>query len=73
MADKNKRGGKRIGAGRPKKADAKVQIALKLDYDLNEAFESSKFKEKNMLRGQFINQSIREKMQSDGILPSEAE
>lgn len=73
MAENNKRGGKRIGAGRPKKSDAKVQVALKLDYDLNEVFESSKFKEKNMLRGQYINQSIREKMQKDGILPSDAE
>ena len=73
MAEKNKRGGKRIGAGRPKKADAKVQVALKLDYDLSEAFNSPQFKEKNMLRGQYINQSIREKMQSDGILPSDTE
>lgn len=70
---KTKRGGKRIGAGRPKKSDSKVQIALKLDFDLNEAFNSPQFIETNMLRGQYINQSIREKMQKDGILPSDAE
>ena len=73
MTDKNKRGGKRIGAGRPKSPNSKVQIALKLDRDLNEAFKSPQFIETNMLRGQYINQSIREKMQKDGILPSDAE
>ena len=73
MAENKKRGGKRIGAGRPKKSDAKVQVALKLDYELSEAFNSPLFKEKKMLRGQYINQSIREKMQKDGILPSDAE
>lgn len=73
MEENKKRGGKRIGAGRPKKADAKVQVALKLDYDLNEAFNSPQFVKTKVLRGQYINQSIREKMQSDGILPSDTE
>ena len=70
MAENKKRGGKRIGAGRPKSPNSKVQIALKLDRDLNEAFESSKF-EGN--RGQYINKAVREKMQRDGILPSDTE
>ena len=73
MAENNKRGGKRIGAGRPKLPNSKVQIALKLDRDLNEAFKSPQFVKTKVLRGQYINQSIREKMLRDGILPSDME
>ena len=60
-----KHGGKREGAGRPKNPRSKVQIALKLDKDLDEVFKSSEF-EGN--RGQYINTAERAKMKEDGYL-----
>ena len=65
MAENNKRGGKRIGAGRPSNPRSKVQIALKLDGDLNEVFDSPKF---DGNRGQYINKAVREKMLADGYI-----
>lgn len=73
MADNNKskHGGKRIGAGRPKQPNSKVQVALKLDHDLNEVFNSPLFQELKMVRGQYINTSIRERMVKDGLISSD--
>ena len=62
---KSNHGGKRVGAGRPSSPRSKVQIALKLDADLNEVFESPKF-EGN--RGRYINDAIRAKMYADAYL-----
>ncbi len=62
---KNTHGGKRHGAGRKASPRSKVQIALKLDRDLNDVFESEGF-EAN--RGRYINDAIREKMVADGFI-----
>lgn len=67
MEEKSKtnHGGKRVGAGRPSSPRSKVQVALKLDADLNEVFNSPKFEEN---RGRYINDAIRAKMFADGYL-----
>ena len=62
---KSKRGGKRPNSGRKASPRSKSQIALKLDGDLKEVFDSSKF-EGN--RGRYINEAIRAKMLSDGFI-----
>lgn len=66
-----KHGGRRANAGRKKDPNSKVQTALKLDRDLSDVFNSPQFIEGNMLRGQYINIAIREKMQKDGLLSSD--
>ncbi len=70
MAEKKKttHGGKRPNAGRPINPNSKKQIALKLDNDLFNAFNSSQFLDLKVVRGQYINASIREKMQRDGLI-----
>lgn len=62
---KNGHGGKRKGAGRPSSPRSKHQIALKLDADLKEVFDSPKF-EGN--RGRYINDAIRAKMLADAYI-----
>lgn len=66
-----KHGGRRANAGRKKDPNSKVQITLKLDRDLSDVFNSPQFIEGNMLRGQYINIAVREKMQKDGLLSSD--
>lgn len=66
-----KHGGARAGAGRKPSPNSKVQIAVKLDRDLSEVFNSPQFTQTGVLRGQYINLSIREKMQMDGLLSSD--
>lgn len=62
---KSKRGGKRPNSGRKPSPRSKSQIALKLDADLNEVFNSPKF-EGN--RGRYINDAVRAKMLADGYI-----
>ena len=62
---KSTHGGKRVGAGRPSSPNSKVQIALKLDRDLKDAFDSPMFKEN---RGRYINDAVRAKMKEDGYI-----
>ena len=62
---KSKHGGKRVGAGRPSSPRSKSQIALKLDADLNEVFNSPNF-EGN--RGRYINEAVRKQMLADGYI-----
>lgn len=62
---KNGHGGKRIGAGRPSNPRSKPQIALKLDADLNEVFNSGAIEG---TRGRYINDAIRAKMLADGYI-----
>ena len=62
---RSKHGGKRIGAGRPSSPRSKPQIALKLDADLNDVFNSPKFEG---VRGRYINDAVRAKMLADGYI-----
>lgn len=62
---KNGHGGKRNGAGRPSSPRSKPQIALKLDADLNEVFNTHK---NEMNRGRYINDAVRAKMVADGYI-----
>lgn len=62
---KSTHGGKRVGAGRPSSPRSKVQVALKLDSDLNDVFDSKKF---DGNRGRYINEAIRAKMLADGYI-----
>lgn len=62
---KSTHGGKRVGAGRPSSPRSKVQVALKLDKDLNDVFEAHK---SEMNRGRYINDAIRAKMLADGYI-----
>ncbi len=62
---KSKRGGLRPNSGRKPSPRSKSQIALKLDGDLNEVFNSPNF-EGN--RGRYINDAVRTKMLSDGYI-----
>ena len=62
---KKSRGGKREGAGRPSSPNSKVQVALKLDRDLKDVFDSPNFEEN---RGRYINDAVREKMKKDGYI-----
>lgn len=62
---KTKKGGKRSNSGRKPNPRSKSQIALKLDGDLNEVFNSPMF-EGN--RGRYINDAVRAKMLSDGYI-----
>ena len=62
---KSKHGGKRVGAGRPSSPRSKSKIALKLDADLNEVFNSPNF-EGN--RGRYINDAVRKQMLADGYI-----
>jgi len=61
----NSHGGKRTGAGRKPSPRSKVQVALKLDADLNNVFESPQFNEN---RGRYINDAVRAKMLADGYI-----
>lgn len=61
----NGHGGKRAGAGRKPSPRSKVQVALKLDADLNEVFESPNF---DGNRGRYINDAVRAKMVADGFI-----
>ena len=61
----NTHGGKREGAGRPSSPRSKVQVALKLDSDLNDVFSSDRF---DGNRGRYINDAIRAKMIADGYI-----
>lgn len=67
---KSKHGGKRIGAGRPSSPNSKKQIALKLDNELFEVFNSPPFTKdgKGLNRGRYINEAIREKMERDSYI-----
>ena len=67
MAEESKtnHGGKRVGAGRPSSPRSKVQVALKLDADLNDVFESNK---SDLNRGRYINDAVRAKMLADGYI-----
>jgi uncharacterized protein (DUF4415 family) len=71
----SKRGGKRIGAGRPPKSDSKKQIAIKLDRDLDDIFKSSPFSKdaSGLNRGRYINEAIREKMERDSFIKSNSQ
>ena len=62
---KSTHGGKREGAGRPSSPRSKVQVALKLDKDLNDVFEARK---EEMNRGRYINDAVRSKMLADGYI-----
>lgn len=62
---KNNHGGKRVGAGRPSSPRSKVQVALKLDADLNDVFDSHK---SELNRGRYINDAVRAKMLADGYI-----
>ena len=62
---KSKRGGKRPNSGRKPSPNSKKQIALKLDNDLFEVFNSPQF---NGNRGRYINEAIREKMKKEKML-----
>ena len=66
----SKKGGKRIGAGRPPKSDSKKQISIKLDRDLYDIFKTPPFvKDNNGLnRGRYINEAIREKLERDSFI-----
>lgn len=70
MEETKKRGGRREGAGRPPKEDSKVQISLKLDWDLNMAFSSVEFSESHN-RGRYINDAIRRALERDGFIKSQ--
>lgn len=60
----NNRGGKRDGAGRPKKANCQKPMSLRLDPELSNVFDNNKTIKKNT----YINEAIREKMRTDGLL-----
>ena len=62
---KSTHGGKREGAGRPSSPRSKVQVALKLDKDLNDVFKKRK---SEMNRGRYINEAVRTKMLADGLI-----
>ena len=64
---KSNRGGKRIGAGRkPIDGATKVPTQIRLDADLNFVFKS----DKSINRNRYINNSVRNAMLEDGLLPS---
>lgn len=56
---KNKSGGKRKGAGRPKSDNPKQIISLRIEHDLIEYVNSKKN------RSEFINNCIREKIERE--------
>lgn len=60
----NNRGGKREGAGRPKKDVCQKPMSLRLDPELSYVFDNDKTIKKNT----FINEAIREKMMREGML-----
>ena len=64
---KKARGGKREGAGRPKKDDAKQPVTVRLDADLYNVLKSENFKSRYNL-AQFVNDSIRNKLMIHGFL-----
>lgn len=61
---KSNRGGKREGAGRPKRVESRT-VFLYLEKDLNDALP------KSLNRNAYINEAMREKMLRDGYLPAE--
>ena len=69
MAEKsnNNHGGKRVGAGRPSNSRSKVKVlvALKMDADLNNVFDSHK---SELNKGRYINDAVRAKMLADGYI-----
>ena len=58
---KNKRGGRREGAGRPKGVDTTL-ISVKLETELLQALPIG------INRSKFINDAVREKMKRDGLI-----
>ena len=60
----NNRGGKRDGAGRPKKDVCQKPMSLRLDPELSYVFDNDRSIKKNT----FINEAIREKMMREGML-----
>lgn len=60
---KNKRGGKREGAGRKARGATTHQMALKLDNDLYEALSSA-----SLNKNRYINDAVRDKMKKDGYI-----
>ena len=60
----NNRGGKREGAGRPKKDVCQKPMSLRLDPELSDVFDNNKTIKKNT----FTNEAIREKMTKEGLL-----
>ena len=59
---KNKRGGRREGAGR-KAGTTTHQMALKLDKDLHKALSSA-----SLNKNRYINDAVRDKMKKDGYI-----
>ncbi len=60
--NKKQRGGKRIGAGRPKGASTHA-MALKLDLDLFEVLIN-----KDINKNRYINDAVRSAMRKDGYI-----
>lgn len=58
---KSCRGGKRDGAGRPKRVESKT-VLLYFEKDLNDALP------KSLNRNAYINDAVREKMKKDGYI-----
>lgn len=63
---KKKRGGKREGAGRPKKDDAKQPITVRMDADIYRILKSRKFLNQFNL-AQFVNDSVRDRLMLKGF------
>lgn len=63
----NTRGGKREGAGRPKKDDAKQPITVRFDADVHKILKSKEFLNQFNL-AQFVNDSVRERLMSNGFI-----
>ena len=67
---KKSRGGKREGAGRPKKDDAKQPITVRMDADIYKILKSMKFKNRYNI-AQFVNDSVRNKLMIHGFFDVE--
>ena len=67
---KKARGGKREGAGRPKKDDAKQPVTVRLDADIYKILKSRDFMNRYNM-AQFVNDSIRNKLMIHGFLNGE--